>query len=196
METVYETITISSIEDVNGDSLVIKGYANKYKVDGEVIIDDYDSVFAPTSFLIDNYKKNPVLLVNHDITVPVGRVTLLEKRTDGLYIEAVVYKDSDPTTFNNIRNKVITAISIGAYIKEDYWSELLGAWVVVSAELIEISVLALPSNNESYIEEVSLCSLGACSVVRGKNKPTSRAASKIDKAMVEKMVKRLTTQNK
>jgi len=143
METVYETITISSIEDVNGDSLVIKGYANKYKVDGEVIIDDYDSVFAPTSFLIDNYKKNPVLLVNHDITVPVGRVTLLEKRTDGLYIEAVVYKDSDPTTFNNIRNKVITAISIGAYIKEDYWSELLGAWVVVSAELIEISVLAL-----------------------------------------------------
>lgn len=191
METFYETIQIDSVEDVDGESLLIKGYANAYKKEDKVVIDDYNTTFQPSAFKLDNYKKNPVLLANHDINLPVGRVTLVEKRDDGLYIEAVVFKKSDPTTYYNIRNKVVTAFSVGAYILEDYWSEILDAWVVVSAELVEISVLALPSNTESLIEEVSLCSLGVCSVVRGKKKPTTRTTSKLDQAMVDKMVKKL-----
>jgi HK97 family phage prohead protease len=191
METVYETVKIDSVEEVDGKSLIIKGYANRYALDGEVVIDDYGTSFMPTSFNISNYKKNPILLVDHDVTKPVGRVTLVEKRKDGLYIEAEVYKNSDRTTYHNICNKVISAFSVGAYIKEDYWSDLLEAWVIVSAELVEISVVALPSNNESFIEEVSLCSLGVCSVVRGKSKPTTISTSKLDKAMIEKMVHKI-----
>ena len=192
METVYETVKIDTVQEVDGESLIIKGYANKYLVDGKVVIDDFNSSFTPSSFNVDSYTNNPVLLSDHDMSKPVGRVTLIEKRTDGLYIEAVVYKHSDETTYYNIKNKVVTSFSVGAYIKEDYWSELLDAWVVVSAELVEVSVVALPSNNESFIEEVSLCSMGACSVVRGRKAPEAREYSTLDKEMVTRMVRKLT----
>jgi len=194
METVYETVKIDSVEEVEGESLIIKGYANRYTINSDVVIDDYNSTFMPTAFNIENYKKNPVLLADHNIEKPVGRVTLLEKREDGLYIEAVVYKHSDLTTYYNIKNKVITSFSVGAYVKEDYWSEVLDAWVIVSAELVEISVVALPSNTESSIEEVSLCSLGACSIVRSKRKPSTRKISELDKAIITKIVQKLVKQ--
>lgn len=193
METIYESVAISSVDSIEGDTLKIKGYANRYSVDGSPVIDDFQTTFKPTSFQIDNYKKNPVLLFNHDMSMPVGRVTLLEIRSDGLYIEAIVYKESDPTTYHNIRNKVITSFSIGAYATEQYWSDLLDADVITKAELVEISVVPLPSNIESTVEEVSLCSLGVCSVVRSTGKrPTNNETSVVDKALIKQMVKKLT----
>ena len=191
---IYESVTIDSIEDIDGESLLIKGMANAYlsKDDKEVVVDDWNTTFTPMSFKIDNYINNPVILAQHDTHTPIGRAVKVEKREDGLYIEAIVFKNSDPVTFSNLRNKVITTFSVGVEIKQDYWSDVLDAWVIVDAELVEISVVTLPSNNQSFIEEVSLCNLGVCNVIRGKGKTTStRASRKHDLMIVTNLLKNI-----
>jgi len=194
---VYEQIDIKTVEEPDGETLLIKGYANRYmEEDGTIVVDDWGTTFDPLSFTLDTFKNNPVLLNGHDNSKPIGRVTTIEKRETGLHIEALVFKGSDETAYFNIKNKVITCFSVGVDIKEDYWSDLLSAYVIVSADLVEISVVAIPSNASSFIEEVSLCSLGVCSVVRGKQPPTKRVTSKLDKIIITQMVKKILNESK
>jgi HK97 family phage prohead protease len=194
---VYEQIDIKTVEEPDGETLLIKGYANRYmKDDGTIVVDDWGTTFEPLSFNLETFKNNPVLLNNHDNSKPIGRVTVIEKRETGLYIEALVFKGSDETAYFNIKNKVMTCFSVGVDIKKEHWSDLLSAYVIVSAELVEISVVAIPSNTASFIEEVSLCSFGVCSVIRGKRPPTKRTTSKFDKIIITQMVKKILNESK
>ena len=122
-DLIYESINIDVIEDVEGDALLIKGVANAYlsKEDKEVVIDDWGTAFNPMAFSIETYANNPVILAHHVMSNPIGTATKVEKREDGLYIEAMVYKHSDPTTYYNLRNKVIRMFSVGVHIQEEYW---------------------------------------------------------------------------
>lgn len=191
---IYESVSIDTVEDVEGDALLIKGMANAYlsKDREEVVIDDWGTTFSPMSFNISGYVNNPVILSDHDISLPVGTATKVEKRDVGLYIEAMVYKHSDPTTYYNLRNKVVRMFSVGVHIQEEYWSDVLDAWVIVKAELVEVSVVSLPSNTQSHIEEVALCDSGVCTVVRGKQKPTNtRNSKKHDLALITNLVRKV-----
>lgn len=190
---IYESVTIDTIEEVDGDALLIKGMANAYlsKEKEEVVVDDWGTTFSPMSFGLDTYINNPVVLSNHNTHLPVGTATKVEKREDGLYIEAMVYKHSDETTYYNVRNKVVRMFSVGVHIQEEYWSDILEAWVVVKADLVEISIVSLPSNTQSHIEEVSLCDAGVCTVVRGRKAPTTRNSKKHDLLLITNMVRKI-----
>ena len=195
---IYDSVVIDTIEDVEGDALLIKGMANAYLSKGkEVVIDDWGTTFTPMSFDIVEYVNNPVILFQHDMSIPVGTATKVEKREEGLYIEAMIYKNSDETTYYNIRNKVIRMFSVGVHIQEEYWSDVLDAWVIVKANLVEISVVPFPSNTQSHIEEVSLCDSGVCTVIRGKAKtPTTRSSKQHDLNLITNMVRKILNEDK
>ena len=62
---------------------------------------------------------------------------------------------------------------------------------------MEVSVVSLPSNTQSHIEEVSLCDLGVCTVVRGKNKPVNtRSSKKHDLLIIKNMINKIRNETK
>ena len=72
----------------------ISGFANKFMVDA------YKERMDPLSVKLERFKQNPILLFNHDMNYPVGRVVAVEPREDGLWVEAVVSSsDNDKVSF-------------------------------------------------------------------------------------------------
>jgi HK97 family phage prohead protease len=188
-ETIYDYIKLSEVDTSNDEYVIVKGYANKYKWNGEVEVDSFGTTFLPTSYDLSTYKLNPVILYMHDVNMPVGKCTTIKITDEGLYIEAMIYKSINLTVFNSVKAGVLNGFSIGIHIKAEQYSEILDAYVVTAGELIEISLVTTPSNNKSVIEKVSLCELGTCQVLR-QRKPTTR---NVDKAMITKIVKNLLT---
>lgn len=190
MDLVYDYVSLYTVEDVEGEYLVVEGYANKFKnANGDEVVDDYNTSFSPLSFQWENYLKNPIVLYMHNLEVPIGRVEEISKKDNGLYIKAKIFKHSHPVAYYNVRNKVVTGFSIGVRILEEYWSDLLNAWAVASAELVEISVVSLPSNMDSHIENVSMCDSGECLTVRKSKKAmTIKPESTIDQKIVKRMI--------
>ena len=81
----------------NEDVVIIEGYANYFgnsKDDdySEVYIDRANEVVVPSGIDIRAYKKNPVILLNHDRTKVIGRAVTVTKKADGLFIKAEIHK--------------------------------------------------------------------------------------------------------
>jgi len=106
---------------------------------------------------------------------------------DGLYLEARIFKDIDLEVYTAVKTGALSAFSIGIYINAESYSDLLDAYVVDSGELVEVSLVTVPSNAKSVIENVDLCSMGACTVLRSRKEPTTD----IDKQIIKRMVKEL-----
>jgi len=186
-ETIYDFVKLSEVDTSQEDIIIVKGYANKYKWKGNVEVDSYGTTFVPTAYDLEVYKLNPVILYMHDITQPVGKCQIIKITDEGLYIEAIIYKSVNEMVFNAVKTGILNGFSIGIHIKAEEYSQVLDAYVVTEGELIEISLVTTPSNTKSVIENVDLCELGACQVLRSRKDTTAR---NIDKAMIREMVKK------
>lgn len=186
-EVIYDYIQLSEVHPESEDVIIVKGYANKYKWQGEVEIDSHGSSFLPSAYELEAYSLNPVILYMHDVHQPVGKCLVIKMTGDGLYIEAAIYKDVNASVFNAVKNGVLNGFSIGIDIKSEQYSEILDAWIVSSGELIEISLVTTPSNTKSVVENVDLCSLGACQVLRTREVKEKRSKD-LDKAILKEMV--------
>ena len=186
-EVIYEYVTLSDVDTSKEDVIIVKGYANRYKWEGAVEIDSYSTTFVPTAYDLTSYKLNPVILYQHNPDNPIGKCLELKITDQGLYIEAAIYKDINEAVFNAIKNGVLNGFSIGIDIQADEYSEVLDAWVVTRGELIEISLVTIPSNPKSVVEHVDLCELGTCQVIRKRD----NRSKDIDKLMIRQAVKRL-----
>lgn len=175
------------------DTLTIKGYANRYIDDaGNVVVDDHGTTFVNMQYDMTTYLKHPILYYAHDLDDPVGKVTKLELRPEGLYVEAVVYKSINPRVHAMVKNKVVTSFSFGVIITDYEWSDILNATVVTQGELFDISLVSIPSNLESDIETIDMCSLGQCTAIRKKVVDVKKTST-VDEAIIRAITTKLVT---
>ncbi len=140
------TISLRAVV-ADGDTLRISGYANKLGV-----VDSYGTRFDPKSIILERFRKNPVLLFNHDVDKVIGKVTKVEEREDGIYVEAEISNSSAPHVAyvrDLIREGCLKAFSIRfggdcQMEKQEDGSMLIRNW-----ELQELSVVSLPAQPES-----------------------------------------------
>ena len=177
---------LSEISEQDDNVIVVKGYANKYKWQGEVEVDSHGTSILPSAYDLEAYKLNPVILYMHDVNQPIGKCLIIKMTGEGLYIEAAIYKDVNPSVFNAVKNGVLNGFSIGIDIKSEQYSDILDAWIVSSGELIEISLVTTPSNTKSVVENVDLCSMGSCQVLRTRG--TKEVKRSFDKELIKQMV--------
>lgn len=125
------------------DSIYIEGYASTIDIDraGDVV---------PASVWekgITNYLKNPIILAQHDHDDPIGR--MVEHRLDskGLWIKARISAAAE--VFSLIKDEVLTAFSIGFRILDAEYNSAAEVFVVKELELIEISVVSVPCNQNT-----------------------------------------------
>lgn len=146
------------------DVLVIEGVANYAgQIKGEdysnVFIDRAGEVVLPSGMDIKWYKKNPVILLNHDRSAVIGKAVSVTKKDDGIYIKAEVHKGAcEDEVFYAIQNGLMSTFSIGFRVKAGEYKEVnkRNVYVIEKAELFEVSVVTIPCNAESLFEIKSL----------------------------------------
>ena len=128
------------------ESVYIEGYASTIDVDrqGDVVP---KSVWEKG---MENYLKNPVILAYHDHDDPIGR--MVEHRVDnnGLWIKARISAAAEQ--FNLIKDKVLTAFSIGFRVMDAEYNSAAEVFVVKELELVEISVVSVPANQNTLFD--------------------------------------------
>ena len=118
-------------------------------------------VLLPSGAQLKNFMENPVLLFNHELDKPVGKVINLANRDDIIVAEFQMVK-GDPLSeklWNLVKNDVLKAVSVGFLKKEvrkptakdkQLFGEEVKA-VVSKYEVVEISLVSVGCNQDAII---------------------------------------------
>ena len=138
--------TVKSIGDEGGDqeSLVVEGYASTASKDrhGDIIPPE---VWNKPGVL-DAFRKNPIVLEQHDHNKPIGRIEELEVDTLGLKVKAKIFNLANSNVFKLVAGGVLKTFSIGFMLKDLDYVEEKDAWIIKDLELFEVSVVSVPAN--------------------------------------------------
>lgn len=135
--------SFKAIEDE--DSIKIEGYASTNDIDrvGDVITAD-----AWTKGGLNNYKKNPIILFNHNYSRPIGKATELSVDEKGLKLTAKISKAAADIAAL-IKDGVLSTFSVGFRIKDAKYDSLNDIYYINDVELYEVSVVSVPCNQDA-----------------------------------------------
>lgn len=146
-----EHILFKATDTKNAGTVTIEGFANK------AIVDRGNDIIDPDAFELDNYLKNPIMFFNHDPMLEIGAVTEIAKTDEGLRIKAMISDSDDDFTKrvrNNIKQGILKSLSVG-FEPLDMDENKDGVNVIKKAELMEISVVGIPCNQDSIFNVTS-----------------------------------------
>lgn len=145
--------------------LYIAGMANAN------IVDRMDERVDPRGLDATDYIKNMQLLAHHSYCSPVGQVEELDIREDGVHFTAWVgdpekapLTDMQKEIRSLIAQGILKTVSIGFIPKKiragayDDKGNIVEPWVIEEWELLELSVVAIPANQDSIFEMKGLLS--------------------------------------
>jgi HK97 family phage prohead protease/HK97 family phage major capsid protein len=128
-------------------SFRIAGYANTSTKDrsGDIV--------TPEAWAkgIENYRKNPVLLYQHDHSKPIGRAESIRVDKKGIFVEGAV-SDAAETLHGVqtlIKDGALKSFSVGFRVKDADYDRTSDTFYIKDLELLEISVVSVPANQES-----------------------------------------------
>ncbi len=142
MARIFKLLSTIKSVDENGDQLKIVGYASTADTDrvGDVIVPD-----AWAKGGLENYKKNPIILFNHNYSMPIGKAVEIEVDATGLKITCEISKSAGDT-YGLIKDGVLSTFSVGFMIKHADYNEATDGYIIRDAELLEVSVVSVPCN--------------------------------------------------
>lgn len=147
MEKIFSlTSTFKALEAQEDGSVLIRGMASTSDFDraGDVI-----SAEAWTKGGLENFKRNPIILFNHNYDKPIGRATGFKTGPNGLELEAKISKAAPDSVAQLVKDGVLGAFSVGFRVKDaDYIKETDGL-LIKDAELFEVSVVSVPCNQSA-----------------------------------------------
>jgi HK97 family phage prohead protease len=128
-----------------GDVLKITGYASTKDTDrvGDVIPPDAWTKEGG----LENFKKNPIILFNHDYNQPIGRAVEYEVDEKGLRLTAVISKGVPQ--YGLIKDGILSTFSVGFLVKDAEYDKAQDGFIIKSAELLETSVVSVPCNQDA-----------------------------------------------
>ncbi|HIG57993.1 MAG TPA: HK97 family phage prohead protease [Flavobacteriales bacterium] len=95
---------------------------------------------------LNNFKKNPIILFNHDYDRPIGRATGVQVTDKGLELEAKISKSAHAGVCDLVKDGVLGAFSVGFRVKDADYIEETDGLMIKDAELFEVSVVSVPCN--------------------------------------------------
>lgn len=140
---------------------------------GSVEVKDRDNeVITIDSLSYDNYMKNPVVLWAHDYTsLPIGKAVKVWKEDKKLMFDVeFATKDINEKAdqvYNLYKKGYLNAVSIG-FMGDYQVKDNLGVWNNV--ELLELSGVPVPANQEALVSIRSLAEAGYKDIIKDINK--------------------------
>lgn len=138
LETSFKSLDDSEDDDV----LKIRGLASTDSVDrsGDIILHTAWDMGG-----LDNYRKNPIVLFNHNYNEPVGRVTDIQVVTEGLQVTAEIFKSAS-RVYDLVKAGVLKTFSVGFLPKDLDYNKATDGFIIKKAELLELSIVSVPCN--------------------------------------------------
>jgi len=132
-------------KETEAGKLKISGFASTADTDraGDVILPE-----AWSKGGIESYKKNPIILFNHNYNKPIGRATAISVTDRGLEIDAEI-SSADLELQQLIKDGVLTTFSVGFMIKDADYISATDGFLIKDAELYETSVVSVPCNQDA-----------------------------------------------
>jgi len=140
-----------SVKAQGDKPIIVEGLANR------AVIDRGNELIPGNAWDLDNFKKNPVLLFQHgrDMRIgsmPIGKVTGIKTNEDGLTIRGeIMESENEDFKFlaKLIKSGILKTFSVGFNPIEMDTREDDGVTVISKAELLEVSVVNIPMNQDS-----------------------------------------------
>ena len=152
---------ITRVSDEAATVVYIEGYSSVFLNPDGTRLEDRDGESVSIALLdIENYKKNPILVYNHDWGDVSGKITHIEKTEKGLFVKAEVHKFTGrEQVFESVQKGILKTFSIGFVPKTFTYIEEDDVFEISSAELVEISLAPVPSNQDAIFTATSQKSL-------------------------------------
>lgn len=135
-------------------ALTVEGYANK------AILDRGGDIIPSEAWTVDEFKKINTVLFNHNQDIPIGTAEVKVVK-DGLYAKAKISKSNEaplPYIRDMIKEGILKAFSVGFDDKRSTERQADGSSIIKKANLLELSVVSVPMNQEStfsVIDEIN-----------------------------------------
>lgn len=135
---------IFKTEEEEQGELKITGYASTKDTDrvGDIIPPD-----AWSKGGLNNFKKNPIILFNHNYDQPIGRATEIEIDERGLKLTAIINKKVPQ--YDLIKDGILSTFSVGFLVKDADYDKNTDGFIIKDAELLETSVVSVPCNQDA-----------------------------------------------
>lgn len=117
------------------------------------VVDRHGESVNPSGWKLENYLKNPVVLIAHDYrSLPIGKVNKVWVEDEKLhaYIQIADTK-AGQEVFYLISKGFLNTVSVG-FIPTKYGVAGQDPFSIMEAELLEISFVAVPANPEALID--------------------------------------------
>jgi HK97 family phage prohead protease len=117
------------------------------------VVDRHGESVNPNGWLLENYLKNPVVLIAHDYrSLPIGKVTKVWVENEELhaYIQ-IADTEAGQEVFYLISKGFLNTVSVG-FIPTKYGVAGQDKYTIMEQELLEISFVAVPANPEALID--------------------------------------------
>jgi len=145
MERRYFLADITEVKQLEGGKKVYTGVATKR------IVDRVGTIVEPRGIVnLDEYRRNPVLLWQHDVDKPIGRITDIRITDDAIEVDFVFASTQLANEIQQlVDEKVLNSLSIGFVPVKD---EIENGFRVFKQWLwLETSIVTLPANPEAVI---------------------------------------------
>lgn len=101
---------------------------------------------------LSNYKKNPIILFNHDYDKPIGKALDVQV-IDNKLVFKIQFADTDfgREIYYLLKNGYMNASSIG-FIGKEYAPNDFGGLTFTKIELLELSIVSVPCNPNAIVQ--------------------------------------------
>jgi HK97 family phage prohead protease/HK97 family phage major capsid protein len=142
---------------ITTDDITVKGVSEKaFKIAGYANTSEKDrtgDIVLPEAWTkgIDNFRRNPILLYQHDHGKPIGRVNSVTVDKKGIFVEANVSEAAERQhgVKTLISDGVLKSFSVGFRVKDADYDKRTDTFFIKDVELLEISVVSVPANQNS-----------------------------------------------
>lgn len=144
--------------DVQDDG-TFTGYGSVFGVE-----DSYGEVVAPGAFrdslgeLSAKGRRVPILW-QHRTAEPIGIYSELSEDDHGLRLKgelAVGFDDLAKRAHGHMKMGSVTGLSIGYWVRESSYDEKTGVRTLTKLDLVEVSLVTFPANDEARIDAIKL----------------------------------------
>lgn len=176
MELDKKTLDFTTVEkQFNEDERSITSYVSK------ITIDRGGDIVEPNGLDDKNYRKNPIVLFNHNYDAPVGKNLWLKKEKDGVLAKTHFAKTAfADDIFQLVKEGVLSAYSIGFLPKIWEWDQKEEIMTFKEWELLEYSIVSVPMNPDAVNESLKMVKSDVAKEILTKQLESDKIKSQIE----------------
>ena len=119
-------------------------------------VDRHGDRINPKGWDLENFKKNPVIMLNHDYSqFPIGKALNVKRKNNALVFD-IQFSKTLPLAkeaFDLVKEGIMKAWSVGFLVKE--WATSGSEYTIDKMELLELSLVAIPANPNALLNSLN-----------------------------------------